>query len=93
MKAPTAPSIPGSGPPSRVNTPSGTPPALTNPAVSALNGAGAGTMAPPSRPGTSLSTASSIDDLMGAPPGPGARKGGTVKKGKKKREVVDVLAK
>ncbi|KAI9808559.1 MAG: hypothetical protein M1825_003708 [Sarcosagium campestre] len=49
--------------------------------------------APPSRPPTSMSTASSIDDLLG-PPGAGqARKGGTVKKGKKGRGYVDVMAK
>ncbi|KAL6719610.1 vesicle coat component [Lecanora helva] len=45
--------------------------------------------APPSRPGTSMSTASSIDDLIGVPQ---ARKGGTIKKGKKKG-YVDVMAK
>ncbi|USW52989.1 Putative COPII coat assembly protein, Sec16 [Septoria linicola] len=86
------PSIPGSGPPSRVGTPaagseSGSlPSALTNPAVAALSN---GT-APPSRPGTSLSNASSIDDLLGGPPGP--RKGGTAKKAKKGGRYVDVMA-
>jgi hypothetical protein len=44
---------------------------------------------PPPRPATSLSTASSIDDLLGPPQ---ARKGGTVK-GKKKGRYVDVMAK
>lgn len=94
MKIPaTSSSIAGSGPPSRVGTPAaGTPPtssALTNPAISALNGGGL--MQPPSRPGTSLSNASSIDDLMGGPPVP--RKGGTLKKGKKGGRYVDVMAK
>ena len=46
--------------------------------------------APPSRPGTSMSNASSIDDLLGAP---GARKGGTMKKGKKGARYVDVMGK
>ncbi|KAH8695118.1 putative COPII vesicle coat protein Sec16 [Talaromyces proteolyticus] len=47
-------------------------------------------LAPPSRPATSLSTASSIDDLLGAPQ---ARKGGTVKSKKKGRGYIDVMAK
>ena len=49
--------------------------------------------APPSRPPTGMSSTSnvsSIDDLIGAPQ---ARKGGTVKKGKKGRGYVDVMAK
>jgi len=46
--------------------------------------------APPSRPSTSMSNASSIDDLIGQPQ---ARKGGTIKKGKKGRGYVDVMAK
>jgi len=45
--------------------------------------------APPSRPATGMSGASSIDDLLGAPQ---ARKGGTIRKGKKKG-YVDVMAK
>ncbi|EAS27565.3 COPII coat assembly protein SEC16 [Coccidioides immitis RS] len=45
---------------------------------------------PPSRPGTSLSNASSIDDLLGAPQ---ARKGGTMKTRRKGRGYVDVMAK
>ncbi|KAL1863704.1 vesicle coat component [Paecilomyces lecythidis] len=47
-------------------------------------------LAPPSRPSTSLSNASSIDDLLGAPQ---ARKGGTAKGKKKGRGYVDVMAK
>ena len=46
--------------------------------------------APPSRPTTSQSGASNIDDLIGLPQ---ARKGGTVRKGKKGRGYVDVMAK
>jgi len=46
--------------------------------------------APPSRPATGMSNASSIDDLIGAPQ---ARKGGTVKGKKKGRGYVDVMAK
>lgn len=67
----------------------------TNPALTSLamsrsvsNSSGAG--GPPSRPGTSMSNASSIDDLLG-PPLPrkgGARKGGKVKKG---RGYIDVM--
>ena len=45
--------------------------------------------APPSRPATGMSNANSIDDLIGAPQ---ARKGGTIKKGKKGRGYVDVMA-
>lgn len=45
---------------------------------------------PPSRPATGMSSASSIDDLIGAPQ---ARKGGTVKGKKKGRGYVDVMAK
>ncbi|GAD91555.1 COPII vesicle coat protein Sec16 [Paecilomyces variotii No. 5] len=47
-------------------------------------------LAPPSRPSTSLSNASSIDDLLGAPQ---ARKGGTAKSKRKGRGYVDVMAK
>jgi len=46
--------------------------------------------APPSRPGTGMSGANNIDDLIGAPQ---ARKGGTVRKAKKGRGYVDVMAK
>lgn len=46
--------------------------------------------APPSRPTTSQSGTSNIDDLIGLPQ---ARKGGTVRKGKKGRGYVDVMAK
>lgn len=46
--------------------------------------------APPSRPATGMGGASNIDDLIGAPQ---ARKGGTIKKAKKGRGYVDVMAK
>ena len=59
---------------------------LAPPTISAQ----ASASAPPSRPGTAMSTASSIDDLIGAP---AARKGGTLKKGKKGRGYIDVMAK
>ena len=45
---------------------------------------------PPSRPATGQGAPSNIDDLLGVPQ---ARKGGTVKKGKKGRGYVDVMAK
>lgn len=45
--------------------------------------------APPSRPNTGMSNASSIDDLLG-PPSAGGRKG-TVKKGRKGRGYIDVM--
>lgn len=45
---------------------------------------------PPSRPATSLSNASSIDDLLGAA---GPRKPGAAKKGRKGGRYVDVMAK
>jgi hypothetical protein len=53
------------------------PPALARPSFGAANG-------PPSRPGTGLSTASSIDDLLGAAQ---PRKGGVAKKKKGGRYV------
>lgn len=46
--------------------------------------------APPSRPATAMSEASSIDDLLGQPQ---ARKGGTVRRGKKAGRYVDIMAK
>ena len=46
--------------------------------------------APPSRPATGQGGSNNIDDLIGIPQ---ARKGGTVKKGKKGRGYVDVMAK
>ncbi|ESZ91460.1 hypothetical protein SBOR_8155 [Sclerotinia borealis F-4128] len=61
---------------------------------SALGGNLAGLMssgsAPPSRPNTGMSNASSIDDLLGPPSASGGRKG-TVRKGKKGRGYIDVM--
>ena len=57
------------------------PPVLTRPSFGAAS-------LPPSRPGTGMSTASSIDDLLGAPQ---ARKGASSKK-KKGGRYVDVMA-
>jgi len=67
------------------------PPAgVSHPLARSVSAAGEGPpSAPPSRPGTALSQASSIDDLLG---GPAPRKGGTVKKGKKGGRYVDVMA-
>ncbi|KAF2711132.1 hypothetical protein K504DRAFT_375661 [Pleomassaria siparia CBS 279.74] len=45
---------------------------------------------PPSRPGTGMSTASSIEDLIGAA---GSQKSGTVRKKKKTGRYIDVMAK
>jgi hypothetical protein len=58
------------------------PPTLARPSFGAASG-------PPSRPGTGMSNASSIDDLLGAPQ---ARKGPASKK-KKAGRYVDVMAK
>ncbi|KAK3719688.1 vesicle coat component [Vermiconidia calcicola] len=84
------PSGPPSGPPSRT----GTPASDSAPPAGGVNGDTApafAPLAPPVRPGSSLSTASSIDDLLAGPPG--ARKGGTVKGKKKGGRYVDVMAK
>ncbi|KAI6869830.1 hypothetical protein KC343_g2464 [Hortaea werneckii] len=90
---------PGSGPPSRAGTPATeASPAIGGPAASA--GGGDVASGPPSRPPTGLSNASSLDDLLGGPPGPGGaggRKagGGGTAKGRKKGagRYVDVMAK
>jgi hypothetical protein len=79
---------PMAGPGSRASTPgipsdtenAPKPPALARPSFGAASG-------PPSRPGTGMSTASSIDDLLGAPQ---ARKGAGAKK-KKGGRYVDVF--
>ncbi|KAK2777584.1 vesicle coat component [Emmonsiellopsis sp. PD_33] len=92
------PSNPPSGPPSQAG---GLSPLNMSPSLSSLavppsasphlmpRSVSAG-MAPPSRPGTALSNASSIDDLLGAPQ---PRKGNTVKAKKKGRGYIDVMAK
>ncbi|KAF1961536.1 hypothetical protein CC80DRAFT_390730, partial [Byssothecium circinans] len=81
---------PMNGPNSRASTPGlpsdnegsagPKPPVLTRPSFPSASG-------PPSRPGTGMSTASSIDDLLGAPQ---ARKGPGAKK-KKAGRYVDVM--
>ncbi|KAF1844563.1 uncharacterized protein K460DRAFT_365509 [Cucurbitaria berberidis CBS 394.84] len=58
-------------------------PTLARPSFGAASG-------PPSRPGTGMSTASSIDDLLGAPQ---ARKGPAGAKRKKSSRYIDVMAK
>jgi len=66
------------------------PAGVSHPLARSVAGAGEGpSSGPPSRPGTALSQASSIDDLLG---GPAPRKGGTVKKGKKGGRYVDIMA-
>ena len=77
---------PSSGPPSRTGTPASE---SSQPGGAAVNGDSfAPSAAPPIRPSSTLSTASSIDDLMGPP---GSRKGGTVKGKKKTQRYVDVM--
>ncbi|KAL8971010.1 MAG: hypothetical protein Q9183_001261 [Haloplaca sp. 2 TL-2023] len=80
-----------SGPPSGVGTPART----ASPAGLGANLAPTGgpPSAPPSRPSTAAggaSKGSDIDDLLGEPQ---VRKGGTMKRGKKGRGYVDVMAK
>jgi COPII coat assembly protein SEC16 len=85
----------GSGPPSRVGTPGDGPgPGLSNGAPAAGTPpigppSMAAGLAPPPRPSTAASNASSIDDLMG--PAVGRRGGAKAKKGGKGR-YVDVMA-
>ncbi|KAI7721565.1 hypothetical protein KC353_g1255 [Hortaea werneckii] len=95
--APAGGGPPGSGPPSRAGTPAGE---ASSPAMGGPNGGDlAASSGPPSRPPTGLSNASSLDDLLGGPPGPGAggarKAGGGTAKGKKKGagRYVDVMAK
>jgi hypothetical protein len=79
---------PPSGPPSRV----GTPASIGSGPPGVLNGPGAAGLMPPPRPSSSLSHASSLDDLLGGPPSAGAKKS-TVKGSKKKGgRYVDVMA-
>ena len=81
---------PPSGPPSRTGTPGSNPASESSqPAVAGVNGDSAPPLAPPIRPSSTLSTASSIDDLLAGPPG--SRKGGTVKGKKKGQRYVDVM--
>ncbi|KAL8693642.1 MAG: hypothetical protein Q9218_001552 [Villophora microphyllina] len=82
----------GFGPPSGTGTPARTAsPALSS--IAAMGGEASGPpSAPPSRPPTAAGGAgkSDIDDLLGEPQ---VRKGGTMKRGKKGRGYVDVMAK
>ncbi|KZF21402.1 hypothetical protein L228DRAFT_262424 [Xylona heveae TC161] len=88
-------SLPNSRPPSRspsssvgpLGAASETPP-LAPPLSS--TGTPAPPSGPPSRPTTSMSNASSIDDLLGVP---APRKGGTMRKPKKGGRYIDVMAK
>jgi COPII coat assembly protein SEC16 len=60
------------------------------PAMARTSSAASAASGPPTRPATGMSDANSIDDLLGATPGP--RKGGA-KKGRKSGRYVDVMAK
>ncbi|OGM50292.1 putative COPII vesicle coat protein Sec16 [Aspergillus bombycis] len=92
------PSSAGAAPPLLSSSPAppslAAPPPMLGTARSASTGAAMptppmGSSLPPPRPATSLSNASSIDDLLGAPQ---ARKGAPAK-GRKKGRYVDVMAK
>jgi hypothetical protein len=63
---------------------------LIPPNMSRSSSNGVAGSGPPSRPGTSMSNASSIDDLLG-PPSAGGRKAGGAKGKKKGRGYVDVM--
>ncbi|OJJ81854.1 COPII coat assembly protein SEC16 [Aspergillus glaucus CBS 516.65] len=75
-------------PPSGLGAPPPLPRSVSTGAAAPTPPGSSGGLAPPSRPSTSLSNASSIDDLLGAPT---ARKG-PAGKGKKKGRYVDVMA-
>jgi len=82
----------GSGSPSNPPSRTGTPASVGSGPPGALSGPAAAGLMPPPRPSSSLSHASSLDDLLGGPPTAGAKKG-TVKGGKKKGgRYVDVMA-
>ena len=88
-------SSPATSPPQAFGPPSGagTPARAGTPAIEPPSNEGTNSgppSGPPSRPQTAASGTSAIDDLIGAPQ---ARKGGTIKKGKKGRGYVDVMAK
>ncbi|KAG4220174.1 hypothetical protein PC116_g31347 [Phytophthora cactorum] len=75
--------------PDNLMVPGGAPPMARSVSGQSISSAPGGPpSAPPSRPATSLSNASSIDDLLGAA---GPRKG--AKKAKKGGRYVDVMAK
>ena len=85
---------PSRSPTPAVNAPTTAEEASTDPsAASTLSSTGPPSgppSAPPSRPATGMGGASSIDDLIGVPQ---PRKGGTVRKGKRGKGYVDVMAK
>lgn len=81
----------GSGPPSNPPSRAGTPASVGSAPPGALNGPGAAGLMPPPRPSSSLSHASSLDDLLGGPPSAGSKKS-TVKGKKKGGRYVDVMA-
>ncbi|CAK7204638.1 vesicle coat component [Sporothrix eucalyptigena] len=81
---------PASGTVSAPPGPSGSAPPMMPPAMVRTSSAASAASGPPSRPATSMSDANSIDDLLGAVPGP--RKAGA-KKGRKSGRYVDVMAK
>ncbi|KAL9639197.1 MAG: hypothetical protein Q9164_001090 [Protoblastenia rupestris] len=90
MSGPTPSAHLASNGPSRTASPAVQQPSGEEPGPSSDLAAPGPPSAPPSRPATGQSGASSIDDLIGVPQ---ARKGGTVRKAKKGRGYVDVMAK
>ncbi|KAL8751820.1 MAG: hypothetical protein Q9184_005938 [Pyrenodesmia sp. 2 TL-2023] len=88
VSQPTPLAGPQSGPASRTETPA----RAGSPAVAANDDrgpSGGPPSAPPPHPPTAVTSASSIDDLIGEPR---ARQGGTIRRGKKGRGYVDVMA-
>ncbi|KAG0648532.1 transport sec16 [Hyphodiscus hymeniophilus] len=83
----TSTEISGSAPPPLGGGGLGAPPPMSR---SASNGSAGPSAGPPSRPGTSMSNASSIDDLLGPPTAAGRKVAG--KKAKKGRGYVDVMS-
>lgn len=89
----SAPPPPRTGSPSVSGPPPAGGPGISRPASTSATGGTPGPApgsAPPSRPPTSLSNASSIDDLLGAPQ---ARKGGSARSKRRDRGYVDVMTK
>lgn len=91
MPPPMAAPTPGSGAATPNRTGSPAPPTGGPPSAAGTPGAsGPPSGGPPSRPATSMSNASSIDDLLGVP---APRKGGAPKKKGRSGRYVDVMAK
>ena len=86
VSGPAFPASPLSSRPSHTSSPAGE----QEQAHEEMNTGSGPPSAPPSRPATGQGGSNNIDDLIGIPQ---ARKGGTVKKGKKGRGYVDVMAK